>query len=135
MFREEKIDQKALTYTYHVASLDKKEMLGYLVDILEDDDITSHGVIVTNPNKETDWDGLPIEIPVLPERETFLQQYSTLDFTGMTAIMEYHGMTIMLSYRPKKKTIAVIIPVESEVSIEEIEKNVIPDAIDHNPAE
>ena len=43
-------------------------------------------------------------------------------------------MTIMLSYRPKDETISIIIPKETAASIDEIEKNVIPDEIDDNPA-
>lgn len=125
--------ENATTFTYHVASLDKKEMLGFIMDILQDDDITSHGFIVTEDKPSKEWTGLPLEVPSLPVREVFLETYSKLQFVSLTAIMEYHGRTIMMSYRPKEESIAIILPNEAEVTIEEIEKNVIPDAIDHNP--
>ena len=134
MYQRSEKNGNAITYIYRVASLDKKEMLGYIRDILIDDDITSHGFIITEAKPDSKWTGLPIEVPSVPIRQVFLETYSKLNFVSLTAIMEYHKKTIMMSYRPLDKEIAVIIPEEAGVTIDEIEKNVIPDAIDHHPA-
>ncbi len=134
MYREEKEALNSVTYTYYVSTISKRDMLDHIVTILEDDDIKSHGIIVTEPTPDEEWSGLPLEMPELPVREVFLDKYEKINFSGITAIMEYHGMPIMLSYRPIDKTISIIIPKETRASIDEIEKNVIPDAIDDNPA-
>ena len=134
MYQKEEKQLNATTYTYQVASLNQAEMLGYIVDILEDDDITSHGVIITEAHPDHTWTGIPLELPSLPVKEVFVKTYEKRAFVSMTAIMEYHGKTIMMAYRPQEQTITMILPTESNLSIDEIEKNVIPDAIDHQPA-
>ena len=133
MYRTEQEALNSITYTYHISGLTKERMLEHIYTILEDDDIRNHGVIITEPTPSEEWSGMPIELPELPVREVFEEMYKKLDFTGMTAIMEYHGKTIMLLYRPEQEEISVIIPKEIRVSIDEIEKNVIPDEIDENP--
>ncbi|MCR5372559.1 MAG: hypothetical protein K6E41_03730 [Solobacterium sp.] len=135
MFRTEKEAVNSITYTYHIDGLNQKGVLDHIYTILEDDDITSHGIILTETSPDSSWTGMPIELPELPPREVFTEVYGKRRFSGITAIMEYHGMTIMLSYRPNEETLAIIIPKETTASIEEIEKNVIPDEIDENPAE
>lgn len=134
MYQKEEKQLNATAYTYQVASLDKGEMLGYIVDILEDDDISSHGIIVTEATPNRAWTGIPLELPVLPAKEIFVDTYKNLSFVSITAIMEYHDKPIMMTYRPQDNTISMILPTESNLSIDEIEKNVIPDAIDHQPA-
>ena len=134
MFRTEKEELNSVTYTYHVYGLNQKRMLDHIYTILEDNDITSHGIILTESSPDAEWSGFPIELPELPPREIFTEKYGDRVFAGITSIMEYHGMTIMLSYRPKDETISIIIPKETTASIDEIEKNVIPDEIDDNPA-
>ena len=135
MFRTEKEALNSITYTYHIDGLNQARVLDHIYTILEDDDITSHGIILTEATPDAAWSGMPIELPELPAREIFLSQYGKRVFSGITAIMEYHDMTIMLSYRPKEETLAIIIPAETAASIDEIEKNVIPDEIDENPAD
>ena len=133
MFRTEKEELNSVTYTYHVYGLNQKRMLDHIYTILEDNDITSHGIILTESSPDSEWSGFPLELPELPPREIFTEKYGDHVFAGITSIMEYHGMTIMLSYRPKDETISIIIPKETAASIDEIEKNVIPDEIDDNP--
>ena len=133
MFRTEKEELNSVTYTYHVYGLTQQRMLDHIYSILEDNDITSHGIILTESSPDSEWSGFPIELPELPPREIFMAKYGTHKFAGITSIMEYHGMTVMLSYRPKVETISIIIPKETAASIDEIEKNVIPDEIDDNP--
>ena len=42
---------------------------------------------------------------------------------------------MMLTYRPSVGTLSVILPTEFRDTITDVEKNVIPDAIDENPAD
>ncbi len=136
MNRTDKQGLNAVTYTYEVTSLSKVEMLGYICDILADDDITSHGVILTSPaGAYEEWSGLPIELPEMPLKEVFVESYRKVPLSCVTAIMEYHGQTMMISYRPNENTISVILPSEFRDTIDDVEKNVIPDAIDDHPAD
>ena len=90
--------------------LSKEEMLGYIVDILADDDITANGVIIVAPqNSDTDWPGDVIEIPGVPERDSFVEAYKDAAMSGITAILAYHGQQMMLTYRPAVGTISVIL--------------------------
>ena len=136
MKRVEREDRNSITYTYTDTNLSKEEMLGYIVDILADDDITANGVIIVAPqNNDTDWPGDVIEIPGVPERDSFVEAYKDAAMSGITAILAYHGQQMMLTYRPAVGTISVILPKEFRDSIDDVEKNVIPDAIDEHPAE
>ena len=135
MKRVEREDRNSITYTYTDTNLSKEEMLGYIVDILADDDITANGVIIVAPqNSDTDWPGDVIEIPGVPERDSFVEAYKDAAMSGITAILAYHGQQMMLTYRPAVGTISVILPKEFRDSIDDVEKNVIPDAIDEHPA-
>lgn len=116
------------TYLYPAADLSHEDMLGCVWDILKDDDISSHGVILFLRNHYT-----PMEIPVLPSRDTFVSRYRSLDLSCITAIMEYHGDPIMITYRVDDHTLAVVIPAAFRETIDDLEKNVIPDVLDHNP--
>ena len=133
MYQKEIKNNNSIMYVYQVASLDKKKMLGFIRDILIDNDITDHGFIITEAKPDKEWTGIPLEVPSVPIRQIFIDTYSKIDFVSLTSIMEYHGKTIMMSYRPYQEELAIIIPEEAGVSIDEIEKNVIPDVIDHNP--
>lgn len=135
MKRVEREDRNSITYTYTDTNLSKEEMLGYIVDILADDDITANGVIIVAPqNSDTDWPGDVIEIPGVPERDSFVEAYKDAAMSGITAILAYHGQQMMLTYRPAVGTISVILPKEFRDSIDDVEQNVIPDAIDEHPA-
>ena len=135
MKRVEREDRNSITYTYTDTNLSKEEMLGYIVDILADDDITANGVIIVAPqNSDTDWPGDVIEIPGVPERDSFVEAYKEAAMSGITAILAYHGQQMMLTYRPAVGTISVILPKEFRDSIDDVEQNVIPDAIDEHPA-
>lgn len=133
MERVMKQSRKCTTFTYDVIDLTKEQMLEYVCDILNDDDITGHGLILTQPTEETDWPGFVKEIPLNPEGKEFAEEYKDIKITCITAVMEYHGQSMMISYQPEESIISVILPSEFTVDIDEIEKNVIPDAIDHNP--
>ncbi len=133
MERVMKQSRKCTTFTYDVIDLTKEQMLEYVCDILNDDDITGHGLILTQPTEETDWPGFVKEIPFNPEGKEFAEEYKDVKITCITAVMEYHGQSMMISYQPEESIISVILPSEFTVDIDEIEKNVIPDAIDHNP--
>ena len=109
-------------------------MLGYIVDILADDDIVANGVIIVAPQGKNDWPGDVIEIPGVPEREAFVESFKDAAMSGITSILSYHGQQLMLTYRPAVGTLSVILPVEFRDTIDDVEKNVIPDAIDENPA-
>ncbi len=116
------------TYLYPARGLSHADMLGCVYDILTDDDISSHGVILFLRNHYH-----PMEIPVLPLRDTFISRYSGMDLSCITAIMEYHGDPIMITYRVEDQTLAVVIPEAFKETIDDLEKNVIPDVLDHNP--
>ena len=47
MYQRSEKNGNAITYVYRVASLDKKEMLGYIRDILIDDDFKNLIMIVS----------------------------------------------------------------------------------------
>ncbi|MBQ1439901.1 MAG: hypothetical protein IIZ10_09435 [Solobacterium sp.] len=134
MKRLERIDKNCITYTYTETNLSKEEMLGYIVDILADDDIVANGVIIVAPQGKNDWPGDVIEIPGVPERETFVESFKDAAMSGITSILSYHGQQMMLTYRPAVGTLSVILPAEFRDTIDDVEKNVIPDAIDENPA-
>ena len=136
MKRVEREDRNSVTYTYTETNLSKEEMLGYFVDILADDDITANGIIIVAPqSSDKDWPGDVIEIPGVPERESFVEAYKDAAMSGITSILAYHGQQMMLTYRPAVGTISVILPKEFRDSIDDVERNVIPDAIDEHPAE
>ncbi|MBR2067914.1 MAG: hypothetical protein IJ875_06625 [Solobacterium sp.] len=132
MARTEEKTLNSITYTYTIGSITKRNMLDHIYTILEDDDITSHGLILTEARPDGNWLGTPLELPTLPDKAVFLDYYEKIRIGCMTAIMEYHGMPLILSYRPNDKALALIIPEENSASIDEIEKNVIPNEIDHN---
>ena len=135
MKRVEREDRNSITYTYTDTNLSKEEMLGYIVDILADDDISANGVIIVAPqSSDNDWPGDVIEIPGVPERDSFVEAYKDAAMSGITAILAYHGQQMMLTYRPAVGTISVILPKEFRDSIDDVEQNVIPDAIDEHPA-
>ena len=134
MNRIERKGPNSVTYTYADTNLSKEEMLGYFIDILKDDDITANGLIMIAPtDSDRDWPGAVTEIPEVPDRAEFVEQYKESALSGMTAIMQYHGQQMMITYRPSVETISVILPREFGHTIDEIERNVIPDAIDENP--
>ena len=135
MTRTEFKDGHCTTYTYNVKDILKKEVLGAICDILHDNDITGHGIILTQPVGEKDWPGTTKEIPFNPDREAFSTAFAETPLTWVTAIMEYHGMSMMISYMPDDALLSVILPNDFEADIDEVEKNVIPDIIDQNPAE
>lgn len=90
----------ATEFVYEIHMFSKAEMLGFVWDILHDDDVESHGVILTCPGASGPWSGNPIAIPVLPDRQTFINAYRSTDITCITAILEYHYETMMLSLIP-----------------------------------
>jgi hypothetical protein len=120
-------------YVYETAPFSQAEMLGYVWDILNDDDVTGHGIILTCPGEHGRWSGNPITVPLLPGRDEFTEMYGGTDITCITAIFEYHGEPVMLAWRTYDFTLSIIIPRECTADIDEIEKNVIPDDIDHHP--
>ena len=134
MTRSIEKDTHCITYSYSVKDLTKEEMLGYIADILHADRITGHGVILTEPVEHDDWPGMVKQLPFVPEAEQFAARLKDVPLTCVTAVMEYDGETLMLAYKPEANIIEVILPNEFSKDIEEIEENVIPDAIDHNPA-
>lgn len=133
MYAAENNLSSAVEYVYEIQMFTKEEMLGFVWDILNDDDVKSHGVILTCPGTHGPWSGNPIAIPVLPGRQDFIDAYRDTDITCITAISEYHNETIMLTYRLLDHTLSVILPRDIQADIDSIEKNVIPDRIDHNP--
>ena len=123
-----------ITYTYTDTKLSKEEMLGYIIDILNDDDITANGILLTAPSdNERDWNGSVTELPFIPEKELFVETYKDAALSGVTAVMSYHGQQMMITYRPSSNDLSVILPKEFKDSINDVERNVIPDAIDENP--
>lgn len=133
MTRSVEKDIHCTTYTYNVKDLSKEELLGYISMILHDDDITSHGVILTEPVESTDWPGDTKQLPFVPSPKVFAEYYKDVPITCVTAVMEYHGETLMLAYKPEPMLLSIILPPEFSADIEEIEQNVIPDQIDLNP--
>ncbi len=135
MTRSIEKDPRCTTYTYNVKDLSKEEMLLYVAQILNAEGITGHGVILTQPEENEDWPGTTKPLPFIPNAERFAAALKDIPITCVTAVMEYQGETMMLSYKPEAQLISVILPNEFTHDIEEIEKNVIPDAIDMNPSE
>ena len=134
MERIERIDPHSVTYTYTDTKLSKEEMLGYIVDILNDDDITANGIIMIAPaDNSKDWAGVVTELPVVPDRETFVETYKDSALSGITAIFNYHDQQMMLSYRPVSGNLSIILPKEFKDTIRDVEENVIPAAIDGVP--
>ncbi|MBQ9327469.1 MAG: hypothetical protein IJ225_02905 [Solobacterium sp.] len=134
MKRLEREDKNSIAYTYTETNLTKEEMLGYIIDILNDDDITPNGILLVAPfDNETDWPGNVFEIPAVPKKEDFVETYKDAALSGVTAVMEYHGQQLMLTYRPAVGTLTVILPEEFKDTITDVERNVIPDAIDGVP--
>ena len=134
MERIERIDPHSVTYTYTDTKLSQKEMLGYIIDILDDDDIKANGIILIAPaDNEKDWAGVVTELPAIPERDVFVDMYGESALSGVTAIFKYHGQQMMLSYRPYSGNLSIILPHEFKDTINDIEKNVIPGAIDGVP--
>ena len=105
MERVMKQSRKCTTFTYDVIDLTKEQMLEYVCDILNDDDITGHGLILTQPTEETDWPGFVKEIPFNPEGKEFAKEYKDIKITCITAVMEYHGQSMMISYQPEESII------------------------------
>ena len=128
-------DRNCTTYTYNVKDIQKKDMLVYICDILRSDGVTGHGLILTQPLESNDWPGVTKEIPYNPVAAEFSETYGDAALTCVTAIMEYNGQHIMLSYLPDSALFSVILPTDVEAGIDEIEKNIIPDMIDQNPKE
>ena len=135
MTRTEIKSEKSTTYTYNVAGLQKKDVLASVCDILEGKDVVGFGLILTEPLEEKDWPGTTREIPFNPGGEAFAKEYENVPLTCVTAIMQYKKQTMMVSYLPQDSLLSVILPAEFESDIDEVEKNVIPDIIDQNPAE
>jgi len=75
MYAARKNLASAAESVYEIHMLSKAEMPGFVWDILHDDDVESHGVILTCPGVNGPWSGNPIAIPVLPDRETFTDAY------------------------------------------------------------
>ena len=65
--------------------------------------------------------------------EAFVETYKDAALSGVTAVLNYHGQQMMITYRPSANELSVILPKEFKDTIDEVELNVIPDAIDHNP--
>ncbi len=132
----ERIEQEkkgCVTYTYTNTGLSKEEMLGYIIDILTDDDITANGVILIAPqDSESDWPGNVTELPIVPARDEFVATYKDAALSGVTAIFNYHDQQMMLTYRPETSLLSIILPAEFKDTIDDVEKHVIPDAIDEN---
>lgn len=133
MARSIEKDEHCTTYSYNVNNLSKEEMLTYISDILHDEDISGHGVILTQPLENDDWPGVTKPLPYVPAGTVFAKKYKDVPITCITAVMEYHGDTMMIAYKPEANLLSVILPHEFKADIDEIEKNVIPDAIDMNP--
>jgi hypothetical protein len=135
MKRIKQEDRNSITYIYTETNLSKEEMLGYIIDILGNDDIQSNGIIIVVPqSNHYESPGDVIEIPAVPNRDYFVETYKDAAISGITAILAYQGDQMMLTYRPNANTISIILPKEFRNSIDEIEKKVIPDEIDENPA-
>ena len=135
MERKETKTLNAVTYTYHVIEISKGDMLKHFYTIFKDEDTKEHGFILTESDNKGNWLGNPVELPTLPSEEEFVEYYKGVHIGCLTAIMEYRGMPLLMSYRPFEQALNIILPEENSASIDEIEKNVIPDAIDNNPAE
>ena len=75
MYAARKKLASAAESVYEIHMLSKAEMPGFVWDILHDDDVESHRVILTCPGVNGPWSGNPIAIPVLPDRETFIDAY------------------------------------------------------------
>ena len=133
MERQVKENLNCITYTYSDTKLSKEEMLGYIIDILNDDDITANGLLLVAPSGNDSWAGAVTELPVIPARDVFVESYKDAALSGITAVMNYHGQQMMITYRPETEVFSVILPTEFRDSIDDVEKNVIPDAIDENP--
>ena len=135
MTRSEIKEKNSTTYSYNVKDILKSEMLMAICNILRDDDIEGHGLILTQPLESDDWPGVTKEIPYNPVAAEFAEEYGNVPLTCVTAIMGYHGQSLMLSYRPDDNLFNIILPAEFNTDIDELEKKVIPDIIDHNPEE
>ena len=76
-----------VTYTYTDTKLSKEEMLGYIIDILNDDDITPNGILLTAPSDNThDWSGAVTELPIIPQKEAFVETYKDAALSGVTTV-------------------------------------------------
>lgn len=136
MERQVREELNSIMYTYVDTKLSKEEMLGYIIDILNDDDIVSNGLILIAPaNNEASWPGQVTELPTAPERDVFVETYKDAALSGVTAVMQYHDQPMMITYRPESGSLSVILPREFHDTIDDVEKNVIPDAIDEHPAD
>jgi len=134
MKRVEKIGRHSVTYTYSETNLSQKEMLGYIIDILNDDDVLANGLILIAPfDNEKDWAGIVTELPTVPDKDVFVETYGESALSGVTSIFAYHGQQLMLSYRPGTNTFSIILPREFKDTIDDIEHNVIQEAIDGVP--
>lgn len=132
MERQVKETSNCITYTYADTKLSKEEMLGYIIDIMNDDDITANGLVLVAPEDNDSWDGTLTEIPSTPDRDDFVENYKDAALTCVTAVIQYHGQQLMITYRPETNMFSVILPKEFKDTIDDVEKNVIPDAIDEN---
>ena len=76
MERQVREELNSITYTYVDTKLSKEEMLGYIIDILNDDDIVSNGLVLIAPlNNDASWSGQVTELPAAPERDVFVETY------------------------------------------------------------
>ena len=135
MKRKETKMLNSINYAYHVIEISKGDMLKHFYNILKDDDTVEHGVILTESDNKGNWLGIPVELPKLPSEEEFVEYYKGVHIGCMTAMMDYRDMPMIMSYRPFQQELCIILPEENRASIDEIEKNVIPDEIDDNPEE
>ena len=136
MNRIERNDPNSVTYTYTDTGINKEEMLGYIIDILKDDDVSANGIIMIAPaDNDKDWAGVVTELPYIPDRDEFVETYKDAALSGVTSIFKYHGQQMMLSYRPSSGNISIILPSEFKDTIKDIEENVIPGNIDGVPVQ
>lgn len=131
--RKKEENASAVTYNYSVSDISKAEMLGYICDILNGKNVVNHGCVITQPGQSEEWSGVPMQLPVMPDQSEFVPSYKDMAVTCITAIMEYKGQTIMIAYKPNENNFSIILPKDITVDIDEIEKEIIPDQIDHNP--
>lgn len=135
MERQTKENLNCITYTYTDTKLSKAEMLGYIIDIMNDDNIKANGLVLVSPDTNDTWTGNIMELPSIPDRDTFVETYQDAALSNVTAVLQYEGQQMMITYRPETEVFSVILPKEFRDTIDDVEKNVIPDAIDNHPAD
>lgn len=131
--RKKEESATATTYNYEISDISKTEMLGYICDVLNGNNVVNHGCVITQPSQSEEWSGVPMQLPVMPDKTEFVPSYKDMPITCITAILEYKGQTLMVAYKPNEDVFSIIFPKDNTIDIDEIEKEIIPDQIDHNP--